>query len=107
MILPRSASSTMRASQEFCVTCIAPLTSDAARKNQKFCANAQTMQGITHAMTSNQAVVARRPRRSVMTPPARPNPTCETMPSVASRPICAPARPPSSDWAQSTVPSNS
>ncbi len=75
------------------MTCQVPLMREAARNAQKFCANAQIRQGITQATTSNHAVVARRPSLSVMMPPASPKTTCDTMPMVASRPICWSCRP--------------
>ncbi len=79
VISPRSTSSTSRQSQEFWVTCQAPLTTDAARNHQKFCANAQIRHGIAHATTSKTAVVRRRPSLSVITPLSRPNTTWDSI----------------------------
>ena len=83
----------MRQSHEFEVICRVPLRTEPARKTQKFCASAHSRQGSTQAVMSNQAVVARRPSRSVMIPPARPKKTCETIPTLAIRPIWASCTP--------------
>ena len=89
----RSASSTMRQSHEFAVICRVPLRIEPARKTQKFCATAHSRQGSTQAVMSNHAVVARRPSRSVMMPPASPKNTWETIPMLAMRPIWASCTP--------------